>query len=317
MPLPTGTTHQALFRRLVTRDDGKAMPFGARLRAATIALGVTMVLAVGLLAAPGQTLTAEAAKQSISLNGVSGSWSSGYQTVIWGKAKATNPTTRWVRVQRKKGSGKWKTVQTVQVTNGQAWNWQARVNVPAKAGQYKFRVRLLSSRKGKVLKTSKTKTVQVKAAPRIFRAITGNASSAWTPWTFPDADPNWDALSRDADGNGQAEMIYYDSDRYSNHTRWDVYAWNSVGWDGYLENIMVDRNYDGVYDMWVWDTDQRQGLDYYLMDNNYDKYWDSGPLLVAANTEPIGILGQMGAASIGANGYFESCGRTNCQRPGL
>lgn len=279
-----------------------------------VGLLASLALVFGLATTPTAGPIAEAATRSITLDGVKGTWSAGYRTVIWGKANVTKATTRWVQVQRQSGR-KWVAVANVRVGSGKAYNWRATITAPNKSGTYKYRVRLLSSRNGRVWATSATKAVRVRPAPRVYRSITDGQVGTWMLHNF-DADGYWDALANDADHNGIYEDVYLDSDVDPRHLSFDVHAYNTVGSDSMLEQLLLDRNHDGFYDVWYYDTNQIVGFDGWLIDADFDRAWDQ-PSVSVTSPEPLGILGDFGAASVHTGGYFEPCGRTNCQRPGL
>jgi hypothetical protein len=102
--------------------------------------------------------------------------------------------------------------------------------------------------------------------------VTPGAAQAagWQYWQL-DGDRCWDASSLDANGNGYAEVVWYDMD---NDCRWDTKMWNTVGGDAFAEAMTYDAHEDGRWDVWLVDTDQRVGHEVAYFDDNGDGYYD-------------------------------------------
>src|SRR5688572_7417362 len=95
-------------------------------------------------------------------------------------------------------------------------------------------------------------------------------AAGWQYWQL-DSDRCWDASTLDANGNGYAEITWYDMD---NDCRWDTKVWNSVGGEAFAEAVTFDASEDGRWDLWLVDTDQQVGHEIAYFDDNADGYYD-------------------------------------------
>jgi hypothetical protein len=95
-------------------------------------------------------------------------------------------------------------------------------------------------------------------------------AAGWKYWQL-DGDRCYDATTLDADGNGYAEVTWYDMD---NDCDWDTKVWNTLGSDAFAEAMTYDAAEDGRWDVWLVDTDQRVGHEVAYFDDNGDGYYD-------------------------------------------
>jgi hypothetical protein len=102
--------------------------------------------------------------------------------------------------------------------------------------------------------------------------VTPGAAQAagWQYWQL-DGDRCWDATTLDGNGNGYAEVTWYDMD---NDCDWDTKVWNTLGSDAFAEAMTYDAHEDGHWDVWLVDTDQRVGHEIAYFDDNGDGYYD-------------------------------------------
>ena len=102
--------------------------------------------------------------------------------------------------------------------------------------------------------------------------VTPGAAQAagWQYWQL-DGDRCWDATTLDGNGNGYAEVTWYDMD---NDCDWDTKVWNTLGSDAFAEAMTYDAHEDGRWDLWLVDTDQRVGHEVAYFDDNGDGYYD-------------------------------------------
>lgn len=109
---------------------------------------------------------------------------------------------------------------------------------------------------------------------------TSAANAAGWQLIYNDADACADGAILDSDNNGYPNDIYIDFD---NDCRWDVRQWNSWGHDSFHESMSFDLNEDGWLEVYLVDTNQVSGFDYYYVDANGDHRWDGGPRPIVAS----------------------------------
>ena len=102
-------------------------------------------------------------------------------------------------------------------------------------------------------------------------ATADDAQAAGWRYHQLDNDRCWDASTLDANGNGYAEVTWYDMD---NDCAWDTKVWNTAGGDAFAEAMTFDAHEDGRWDVWLVDTDQRVGHEVAYFDDNGDGYYD-------------------------------------------
>jgi hypothetical protein len=108
------------------------------------------------------------------------------------------------------------------------------------------------------------------------------ASAAHWEFSQTDADPLWDAVHRDADGNGTVDDLWVDLD---NDGAWDTHLFNTRGTDALLEAATYDMDENGVPTFGLRDADQRVGFDYVLVDWNQDGRWDVRRIIPGSNLD--------------------------------
>jgi hypothetical protein len=95
-------------------------------------------------------------------------------------------------------------------------------------------------------------------------------AASWKHWQL-DGDRCYDAATFDGNGNGYAEVTWYDMD---NDCDWDTKVWNTYGSDAFAEAMTFDAHEDGRWDIWLVDTDQQVGHEIAYFDDNGDGYYD-------------------------------------------
>ena len=130
--------------------------------------------------------------------------------------------------------------------------------------RFKLRVALT----GAVLALTLSVVAAVLSTAGVASAAT--AAAQWKLWRL-DNDSCWDAATMDANFNGNPEDQRFDID---NDCRWDARLWNSVGGDHFAESMTYDMNEDGRWEIWLVDTNQREGFDVVYFDDNRDGYYD-------------------------------------------
>ena len=109
-------------------------------------------------------------------------------------------------------------------------------------------------------------------------ASAATAAAQWKLWQL-DYDRCWDAATMDANFNGNPEDQRFDID---NDCRWDTRLWNSLGGDHFAESMTYDMDEDGRWEIWLADTNQREGFDVVYFDDNRDGYYDRSAYMASA-----------------------------------
>jgi hypothetical protein len=101
-------------------------------------------------------------------------------------------------------------------------------------------------------------------------AAAGASHDAWKYWQL-DGDRCYDAATIDRNGNDRAEVIWFDID---NDCDLDTRVWNSVGGEQFLESLTFDMNEDSRWEVWLADTNQREGFELIFWDDSRDGRYD-------------------------------------------
>jgi hypothetical protein len=96
------------------------------------------------------------------------------------------------------------------------------------------------------------------------------AAADWQKWQL-DGDRCFDAATRDANGNGTVEQLWFDLD---NDCRWDTHLYSTLGPDRFLNAVTFDMNENGVPEYLMRDINQRPGFEWLYLDLNQDRVYE-------------------------------------------
>ena len=135
-----------------------------------------------------------------------------------------------------------------------------------------------SSRRGGRRAARATRRVLLVLAGATLSCLMGagvaSANTEQVEWRMhnTDTDNCWEAATMDSDGNGYWETTVIDS--VGNDCQWDARIYNVEGGDWFAEGMDLDRDWDGVPEYVLRDTDQREGFDYVWFDVNEDSVYE-------------------------------------------
>jgi hypothetical protein len=103
----------------------------------------------------------------------------------------------------------------------------------------------------------------------------------WQQWQL-DGDYCYDAVTLDADRNGNSEQAWFDMD---NDCRWDTHLYNTRGSDALLEQVGFDMDENGVAEYLMMDINQRVGFEWLYVDRNQDRVYEQRRIIPGSDLD--------------------------------